>query len=81
MKLNEFVKEFEEILTVKPGTITLETNLNDIDEWDSLTKIALDVFLEDEFKIKVEQKEIENFETFADIVDIVKDQLENDDEV
>lgn len=81
MKLSEFVKEFEEILTVELGTITLETKLSDIDEWDSLTKIALDVFLEDVFKIKVEQKEIEDFETFADIVDVVKDQLENDDEV
>ncbi|GJM83899.1 hypothetical protein HMSSN139_63950 [Paenibacillus sp. HMSSN-139] len=72
MKLSEFVKEFEEILTVELGTITLETKLSDIDEWDSLTKIALDVFLEDVFKIKVEQKEIEDFETFADIVDVVK---------
>lgn len=80
MKFGEFVKEFEEILTVETGTITLESKLNEIDEWDSLTKIALDVFLEDKFNIQLEQKEIESLETFSDIVEKVKDKLENDDE-
>ncbi|MGG3284294.1 acyl carrier protein [Paenibacillus solani] len=78
MKIGEFVKEFEEILTLEAGTITLDSKLNDIDEWDSLTKIALSVFLEDEFNIHLEQRELDSLESLGDIVEKVKSQLEYD---
>ncbi|MNJ01040.1 hypothetical protein D3C73_1605460 [compost metagenome] len=78
MKVQEFITEFEEILTVDQGTVKLDSKLKDIDEWDSLAKIALDVFLEDEFNIKLDPKTIEDFELFSDILNLVKDQLEID---
>lgn len=76
MKLQDFISEFEEILMVESGTISMDTQLNEIQEWDSLTKIALDLLLEEKFNIKIEIKTLDEFETFADIVNVIKNQLE-----
>lgn len=76
MKLEDFIKEFEEILNMEAGALSLEMNLNDLDEWDSLSKIALEVFLEEEFELKVEVETLNGLKTVADIVEIVKDKLQ-----
>lgn len=76
MKVQEFIEEFEEILMVESGSIAMDTNLNDLVEWDSLTKIALSVLLEEKFETKLEVKSLDEIESFSDIFDIIKDKLE-----
>lgn len=70
-----FVSEFEEIVMVEPGTVDESTDLNELEDWDSLTKVALEVFIEDKFGIKLELKAINEFETFGDILKVVEGKL------
>lgn len=76
MSIQDFLKEFEEILMVNPGSISEEDNLSDIEEWDSLSKVALEVFIEDNFSIQLDANMLNQFVTVKDIIDLVREKLE-----
>lgn len=75
MNLKEFTKEFEEILMVESGTINQDTLLSELEDWDSLTKVALEVVVEENFDLKLSFETINKFETFSDIVDVLEGKL------
>ena len=45
----------------------METVLDDLDEWDSLSAMATIAFLDKEFGIKITSADIAEFETIEDI--------------
>lgn len=47
-----------EVFQIRESDITLQTNMKDIDSWDSLTHMELIVSLEDEFGIEFTADEI-----------------------
>lgn len=47
-----------EVFQIRENDITLQTNMKDIDSWDSLTHMELIVSLEDEFGIEFTADEI-----------------------
>lgn len=72
MKMNreEFLKEFCNILQVE--SIDINEKLSDIPEWDSLSMIAIMAFLDKKFNLKVSIKDIQDFETFNNIIKFLK---------
>lgn len=76
MKLQEFIKKFEDIVMVDPGTITLETNLNDLDDWDSLSMAALLATLEEEFGVNLENHDLKELDKFSEIINLIKEYIE-----
>ena len=50
-------------------------NSNDIENWDSLRKLNLVIALEQEFSIKIKDKEVEKFNSFQEIFKIIKKKL------
>lgn len=61
----------EETFEVDEGTLTPETNLDDVDEYDSMSKLSLIVMVEDNFGKKLTGAEIKAFKTVQDILDVM----------
>ncbi|GIP47416.1 hypothetical protein D3C76_1058090 [compost metagenome] len=69
MTINEFINEFEEsVLDVPQGTIQLETVLADVEEWDSMARVALNAVLDTHFGCTLNSEELKSIVTFSDIV-------------
>ena len=61
-----------EALNVKADEVTLESNLRDDLDIDSLDAVELVMELEDTFGVKIEDAEAQKFNTVKDIVDFIK---------
>ena len=61
-----------EALNVKEDEVTLESNLRDDLDIDSLDAVELVMELEDTFGVKIEDAEAQKFVTVKDIVDFIK---------
>ena len=62
----------EETWEIDEGTLTLDTALADVDEYDSMAKLSLIVLMDDEFGVKLSGDVIKGFETIGDIVTLMK---------
>ena len=67
MTKEDFIAKFADILQTDEE-ITLDTNLEDLEDWDSLTKMAcVSWFLENKIQIKV--AEVSTFKTVSEIAE------------
>lgn len=79
MKLQEFVEVMEsDVLDVSAGTIELHTILNDIEEWDSMARVALNAVLDTNFNFTLNSEELKAIVTFSDIVAKLEGKLEEE---
>jgi acyl carrier protein len=72
MKLNQFLEslklQFEED---DSNNITSETILSNLDTWDSLTRLSIITFLDDEHQYEFGQKDFEKYLTPNDIYNLI----------
>ncbi len=68
MTEREKLAMLEDMLELDEGDLTVDTALDDIDEYDSMAKLSLIVLMEDEFGVKLNGDMIKGFETVGDIV-------------
>ena len=68
MTEQEKIALIEETLELDEGTLTPETELEDVDEYTSMAKLSLIVMMDDEFGVKVTGDMIKSFRTVADIL-------------
>ena len=59
----------EEVLEVDEGALSEDMMLADIDEYNSMAKLALIVMMSDEFSKKLTSDQIKTFHTVKDIMD------------
>ncbi|MBQ9472659.1 MAG: acyl carrier protein [Ruminococcus sp.] len=64
----EKIALIEETLDLDEGTLTPDTVLDDVDEYDSMAKLSLIVLFDDEFGKKLTGDEVKSFKTVADIL-------------
>lgn len=75
MTIDEFLEELAELLEVEE-TVTLETSLEDMPEYDSLAIMALIAFIDDNFDMTVSGEKVGNLKTVSELVDIIgKDKI------
>jgi acyl carrier protein len=72
MDKNELISKLEEILDLDKNTLNFDSDLSLIQSWDSMSKLSLIVFLDDNFSLKISSKDINNFRLVKDILDFVK---------
>jgi len=60
------------ILEVPISSITVETEIGEPDEWDSLRNVQIFAEIEKEFSIKITQDMLADLENVADIVDLIE---------
>lgn len=58
----------EELLELDEESLTPDMELEDIDEYDSMTKLSLIVMMDENFGVKLDSATIKSFETVADII-------------
>jgi len=69
MTLQGKLELLEEILEADEGTLKVEDCLEDIDEWDSMSKLYLVSYVKKEMNKRLTVDEIKNFKTVQDICD------------
>lgn len=67
----EKIAMLEETWELDEGTLTADTVLADVDEYDSMAKLSLIVLMEDEFEVKLTGDMIKGFETVGDILKLM----------
>ena len=68
MTKEEKLSMLEDMLELNGGTLTPETELGSIDEYDSMAKLSLIVLMDDEFGKKLTGEQIREFKTVQDIL-------------
>ena len=71
MTRDEMIRMIEDMLDVESGSLTEQTLLADIEEYDSMAKLSLIVMSDDEFDKKLTGEQILKFVTIQDIVDFL----------
>ena len=72
MTEQEKIAMLEETWELDEGTLTADTVLADVDEYDSMAKLSLIVLMDDEFGVKLTGDVIKGFETVADILKLTE---------
>lgn len=65
-----FIEKFKDVLQTD-NELSFEDYLEDIEEWDSLSKMATIAFIDKEFGQKITFEQINKLETVGDIAKIV----------
>ena len=67
------IKLIAEVLQVPASDITTETEIGELDEWDSLRNVTIIAELQKQFNITITQDMLMDLENVADIIDMVED--------
>ena len=62
----------EDIMELDEGDLSVDMALEDIEEYNSMTKLSLIVMMEDEFDVKLTGDVIKGFQTVGDIVALMQ---------
>ena len=68
MTIEEKIAVLEDMLELENGTLTVETKLSTIDEFDSMAKLSLIVISDEEFGKKLTGEQLREFKTIGDIL-------------
>lgn len=70
---NKIIDLIARVLNVPVGDVTLETEIGELDEWDSLRNVQIIAQLEKEFEVKITPDMIMDLEDVSDIISLIKD--------
>ncbi len=70
---NKIIELITRVLNVPVGDVTLETEIGELDEWDSLRNVQIIAQLEKEFEVKITPDMIMDLEDVSDIISLIKD--------
>lgn len=70
---NRIIELIARVLNVPVVDVTLETEIGELDEWDSLRNVQIIAQLEKEFEVKITPDMIMDLEDVSDIISLIKD--------
>lgn len=70
---NKIIELIARVLNVPVGDVTLETEIGELDEWDSLRNVQIIAQLEKEFEVKITPDMIMDLEDVSDIISLIKE--------
>ncbi len=73
MTLQEKIEFIEEIMDVDEGSLTEDTILEEVEEWDSLSTLTLTVKMKQDYDINLTTETIKGFVTVGDICNYIPD--------
>jgi acyl carrier protein len=71
MTNQEKIALLEDMLELDNGTLAEDTELADVENWDSMAKLSLIVLMDEEFSKKLSGEQIKAFITITDILDFM----------
>ncbi|MCI9420136.1 MAG: acyl carrier protein [Eubacterium sp.] len=66
------IEMLEEILELDEGELTMDTDLSEVEEWDSISKLALMAEIKKNWKKNLTVDEIKKFQQVKDICEFLK---------
>lgn len=72
MNTQEKLTALEDVMELDEGTLKPEMELDEIEEWDSLSALSFVVLLGDEFNRKISGQQIRAFQTVQDLLDVME---------
>ena len=69
---NEIIELLEEALEVSPNTLTPETAIADVEDWNSLGWLSVMSLLDERFEVGLSAAEIRAMRTVADVLQHVR---------
>ncbi len=72
MELQEILELLEEVMDIEEGVLAPDTDLAEVDEWDSLSKLGLMAEVKKRLNRRLTTEEILNFKTIQDIIDYLQ---------
>lgn len=73
MTLQEKIEFLEEIMDVDAGSLTEDTILEEVEEWDSLSTLTLTVKMKQDYDMNLTTDMIKEFVTVGDICNYIPD--------
>ncbi|MBS0524219.1 MAG: acyl carrier protein [Proteobacteria bacterium] len=70
MTRDEFLKKFEELLEVPAGSLTYETELEQVSSWDSLNVIGYIALVDETFRREVDPEKIAECRKVGNLIDL-----------
>lgn len=71
MMIQEKIKLLEKVMDVEEGQLKADTILSELEEWDSLSKLALIAEMKQRYQINVTTDILKSFETVNDICEFI----------
>jgi acyl carrier protein len=68
MNRADFTREFAEILNIEADKLLPETELGNLEDWDSVAYLSAVVLVDEKLAIKIRPEVISRAKTFADIL-------------
>lgn len=72
MNTQEKLAALEDVMELDEGTLKPEMELDEIEEWDSLSALSFVVLMGDEFNRKISGQQIRAFQTVQDLLDVME---------
>ena len=70
--MEDFIRQFAEVLEVSAGTISPNDKFRDYEEWDSLALLSLMAMLEDEYNITIPRDSFQKINTVQELYNFIK---------
>lgn len=70
MKTSVFLEKLQDELE-EDQTLTLETNLKELESYDSISLLSVIAFVDENFNKKIDTKQFKDIETVSDLADII----------
>jgi acyl carrier protein len=75
MTKDEFTREFADLLNVETARLTPETELAELEDWDSVAYLSAMVMIDERLGVQVRPELISSAKTFGAILDAVNGAL------
>mgnify|MGYP001576294077 CR=1 FL=1 len=75
MTVDEFTKEFAQLIDLSPADLKADTDLSSIDAWDSVAYLTTMVMIDEKLGITLRPEIISRAKQFQDILDAVRPAL------
>ena len=72
MTTEKKIELLADMLDLDPEDLSLDTNLDDLEEWDSLNALNLIALVDEEFGKTLSADVVNNLKTVSDIVDVMQ---------
>jgi acyl carrier protein len=71
MKRTDFINEICEYCEFENEDFTLDTQLNSINEYDSMAILSIIAFIDERFRTKLTSKQLQNLSDFKSVIEFI----------
>ena len=71
MKKENFLRKLEDALELEANSLTIDTNLTDLEEYDSLSVLSLIAMIDEELQVKIQGAKFQSVTTVTSLMKLI----------